>query len=176
MWATTRCSPTATSRCPTSRPSTAPTPWSSRASPELKAGPLAHLPSGSFWATAAWLSLSAITINIGRALGTLAGHGLDCATVATLQRTLLAVPARLARSARRYHLHLPAGWRWQRARTWLKRRIDGLPLRDLTATSTPTTHSPRTLSTPPRFRTPDLAHPGQQHRVGKIESRAVLPG
>ncbi len=95
---------------------------------ELKQGPLAHLPSGDFWANAAWVTLAAMTINMGRAIATLAGHGLGEATLATLQRTLLAVPARLARSARRYHLHLPVGWPWQTALTWLKRRIDALPL------------------------------------------------
>jgi len=95
---------------------------------ELKQGPLAHLPSGDFWANAAWLTLAAMTINMGRAMATLAGHGLGEATLSTLQRTLLAVPARLARSARRYHLHLPTGWPWQTELTWLKRRIDALPL------------------------------------------------
>jgi len=50
------------------------------------------------------------------------------ATLGTLQRTLLAVPARPAGSARRYHPHLPTGWPWQTALTWLKRRIDALPL------------------------------------------------
>jgi len=67
---------------------------------ELKQGPLAHLPSGDFWANAAWLTLAAMTINMGRAIATLAGHGLGEATLGTLQRTLLAVPARLASSAR----------------------------------------------------------------------------
>ncbi len=95
---------------------------------ELKQGPLAHLPSGDFWANAAWVTLAAMTVNMGRAIATLAGHGLGEATLGTLQRTLLAVPARLARSARRYHLHLPVGWPWQTALTWLKRRIDALPL------------------------------------------------
>ncbi len=97
---------------------------------ELKQGPLAHLPSGDFWANAAWLTLAAMTINMGRAIATLAGHGLGEATLGTLQRTLLAVPARLASSARRYHLHLhlATGWPWQTALTWLKRRIDSLPL------------------------------------------------
>jgi len=95
---------------------------------ELKQGPLAHLPSGDFWANAAWLTLAAMTVNMGRAIATLAGHGLGEATLATLQRTLLTVPARLAHSARRYHLHLPTGWPWQTALTWLKRRIDALPL------------------------------------------------
>jgi len=69
-----------------------------------------------------------MTINLGRAIATLAGHGLGEATLATLQRTLIAVPARLATSARRYHLHLPTGWPWQTQLTWLKRRIDAIPL------------------------------------------------
>ena len=69
-----------------------------------------------------------MTVNLARAIATLAGHGLSEATLATLHRTLLAVPARLTRSARRYHLHLPLGWPWQTALTWLKRRIDALPL------------------------------------------------
>jgi len=108
---------------------------------ELKGGPLAHLPSGDFWARtpttplrgasgppAPWVTLAAMTINMRRAIATLAGHGLGEATLATLQRTLLAVPARLASSARRYHPHLPTGWPWQTALTWLKHRIDALPL------------------------------------------------
>jgi len=98
-------------------------------------------PGGDFWARtpttplrgasgppAPWVTLAAITINMGRAIATLAGHGLGEATLATLQRTLLAVPARLASSARRYLLHLPTGWPWQTPLTWLKRRIDALPL------------------------------------------------
>jgi len=87
---------------------------------ELEQGPLARLPSGDFWARtpttplrgasgppATWLTLAAMTITMGRAIATLAGPGLAEATLATLHRTLLAVPARLTRSARRYHLHLP---------------------------------------------------------------------
>jgi len=104
---------------------------------ELKGGPLAHLPSGDFWARtptpplrgasgppAAWVTLAAMTVTMGRAIATLAGPGLAEATLATLHP----VPARLTRSARRYHLHLPTGWPWQTALTWLKRRIDALPL------------------------------------------------
>ncbi|MGW0762942.1 hypothetical protein ACWD1Y_41860 [Streptomyces sp. NPDC002814] len=40
---------------------------------ELKNGPSAHAPSGSFQATAAWLTPAAIAINLTRARGTLAG-------------------------------------------------------------------------------------------------------
>lgn len=52
-------------------------------------------------------------INLGRAIATLVGHDLGEAPIAVLQRTLIAVDTRLARSARRYHLHLPTGWPWQ---------------------------------------------------------------
>lgn len=40
---------------------------------------------------------------------------LVMATTATIRRTLVAVPARLARSARRIALHLPEAWPWQNA-------------------------------------------------------------
>ncbi len=40
---------------------------------ELKAGPLAHLPSGKFTANAAWLVLAAMAHNLLRAAAALAG-------------------------------------------------------------------------------------------------------
>ncbi len=40
---------------------------------DLKAGALAHLPSGKFAANSAWLALAAIAYNVTRAAGTLAG-------------------------------------------------------------------------------------------------------
>ena len=74
-------------------------------------GPLAHLPSGSFPANAAWLAIAAISCNLLRAAGCLAG--LACATArgATLRRDLIDVAARTARHGRgRLTLHLPEGW------------------------------------------------------------------
>jgi hypothetical protein len=83
---------------------------------DLKAGPLAHLPSGVFTANAAWLALATIAFNLLRAAGVLAavqpGHGLAVATTATLRARLVTVPARIARSARRLTLHLPLRWPW----------------------------------------------------------------
>ncbi len=83
---------------------------------DLKAGPLAHLPSGRFNANAAWLALATIAFNLLRAAGALAahrpGHGLAVATTATLRARLITVPARIARSARRLTLHLPTRWPW----------------------------------------------------------------
>ncbi len=40
---------------------------------DLKAGPLAHLPSKSFTANSAWLAIATIAFNLTRALGVSAG-------------------------------------------------------------------------------------------------------
>ncbi len=86
---------------------------------DLKAGPLAHLPSGKFAANSAWLVLATIAFNLTRAAGALASTFHARATTATLRTQLIAVPARLARSARRLRLHLPRDWPWQTAWTQL---------------------------------------------------------
>jgi hypothetical protein len=82
---------------------------------DLKAGPLAHLPSGSFAANSAWLVLAAIAFNLTRATGALASTFHAKATTATIRAQLIAVPARLACSARRLRLHLPRDWPWETA-------------------------------------------------------------
>jgi hypothetical protein len=79
------------------------------------ASALAHLPSGSFTANAAWTVLWAIAHNLTRAAGCLAGAFHARATTATIRAHLIGVPARLARSARRLTLHLPQSWPWQPA-------------------------------------------------------------
>jgi hypothetical protein len=79
---------------------------------DLENGPLGHLPSGKFQANAAWLTLAAAAFNLMRAAGRLAGPFHAKATGATLRRTLINTPARIASSARRIHLHLPDGWPW----------------------------------------------------------------
>jgi hypothetical protein len=74
-------------------------------------GPLAHLPSGSFPANAAWLALAAISHNLLRAAGSLASLGYAKARGATLRRDLIDVAARTARHGRgEITLHLPQGW------------------------------------------------------------------
>jgi hypothetical protein len=82
---------------------------------DLKNGPLAHLPSGRFPANSGWLVLATIAFNLTRAAAALADHGgrLAHATTATIRRTLITVPARIARSARRVRLHMPTAWPWQ---------------------------------------------------------------
>jgi hypothetical protein len=82
---------------------------------DLKNGPLAHLPSGHFWANSAWLICAAIAFNLTRAAGALASALHAKATTSTIRAQLINVPARLARSARRLALHLPANWPWEHA-------------------------------------------------------------
>jgi Transposase DDE domain group 1 len=74
-------------------------------------GPLAHLPSGSFPANAAWLALAAISCNLLRAAACLASLACAKARGATVRRELIDVAARIARHGRgRITLHLPEGW------------------------------------------------------------------
>jgi hypothetical protein len=74
-------------------------------------GPLAHLPSGSFPANAAWLTLAAISHNLQRAAGALASLGYAKARGTTIRADLIDVAARIARHGRGHiTLHLPEGW------------------------------------------------------------------
>jgi hypothetical protein len=84
---------------------------------DLKAGPLAHLPSGRFNANGAWLALASMAFNLTRAAGALASPFHAKATTATIRAQLINVPARPARSARRLRLRLPRHWPW--AADWL---------------------------------------------------------
>ncbi len=61
---------------------------------DLKAGPLAHLPSGRFTANAAWLVLAAIAFNLTRAAGCVASGSHARATTATIRAQLITVPTR----------------------------------------------------------------------------------
>jgi len=71
--------------------------------------------------------LAAIAFNLTRAAGTLASRFHARATTATIRTQLIAVPARLARSARRLRLHLPQRWPWQTAFTQLFTATCGPP-------------------------------------------------
>jgi hypothetical protein len=83
---------------------------------DLKNGPLAHLPSGSFAANSAWLVCAAMAFNLTRAAGCLASTFHAKATTGTIRAHLVNVPGRLARSARRLIIHLPTDWPWEH--TW----------------------------------------------------------
>ncbi|MGB2920593.1 MAG: IS1380 family transposase, partial [Mycobacterium sp.] len=81
---------------------------------DRKDSALAHLPSeGRFNANAAWLVLAVIAFNLTRAAATLTGPTLAKFRTATIRRTLITVPARIASSARRLTLHLPRDWPWE---------------------------------------------------------------
>ena len=81
-------------------------------------GPLAHLPSGSFPANAAWLALAAICGNLLRAAAALASLACAKARGATIRRDLIDVAARIARHGRGHvTLHLPEGW--HREQEWM---------------------------------------------------------
>ena len=81
-------------------------------------GPLAHLPSGSFPANAAWLTCAAIAHNLLRAAGSLASLAYARARGATLRRDLIDVAARTARHGRGHiTLHLPQDW--HREHQWM---------------------------------------------------------
>ena len=82
---------------------------------DLKAGPLAHLPSKSFTANSAWLAIATIAFNLTRALGVTAGGRYPRAETATIRAHLIHTPARVSTTARRQHLHLPTRWPWATA-------------------------------------------------------------
>jgi Transposase DDE domain group 1 len=94
---------------------------------DLKNSALAHLPSGKFTANSAWLVCAVMTFNLTRAAGSIAGGALIKATTSTLRRTLVAVPARVASSARRLTLHLPQHWPWEHGWTALFTQACGPP-------------------------------------------------
>jgi len=81
---------------------------------DLKAGVgLRHCPSGKFAANAAWLLAATLAHNLLRWVAAIGlGARQELMVAKTLRRTLLALPGRLTRSARRLVLHLPAGWPW----------------------------------------------------------------
>lgn len=77
---------------------------------ELKDNALAHLPSGKYTANAAWVALAVIAFNLARATGVAAS--MHHARWASLRKKIIDVPARIATTARRRDLHMPADWPW----------------------------------------------------------------
>ena len=119
-------------------------------------GPLAHLPSGSFPANAAWLTLAAISHNLLRAAGSLASPACAKARGATLRRDLIDVAARTARHGRGHiTLHLPEGWHREQDWTSLFEAACGPPApRGLTSPDPVTAaHGPTATRPQPPART-----------------------
>ena len=116
---------------------------------DLKHSALAHLPSGTLTANAAWLVLAVIVFNLIRAAATIGGAGLAKATTATIRRKIVTIAARVASSGRRIRLHLPHSLA-------LGNRLDGVVRSHhratprLTHPSDQPTGASRTLSGTPR--------------------------
>lgn len=94
---------------------------------DAKTSALAHAPSGSFQANAAWATCWAIAHNLTRAAGHLASpdhNGFHArATTPTIRATLINVPARTATRSRRIILHAPTNWPHATAFTQLHETI-----------------------------------------------------
>jgi hypothetical protein len=80
-------------------------------------------------ANTAWLALTVMAHNLGRAVGQLAGPDLQRATAATLRRKVFTVPGRLVHSGRRRRLRLPESWPWAGAITAALNTIHAMPMR-----------------------------------------------
>jgi len=111
--ATTPSSPTGSAPLSSWTPTTAATPRSSCASATSKPGRPAASSSGRFAANAAWLVIATLAHNLLRWIAAIGlGARQELVVAKTLRRTLLALPGRITRSARRLVLHLPVCWPW----------------------------------------------------------------
>jgi Transposase DDE domain group 1 len=94
---------------------------------DLKDQALAHFPSGSFAANAAWTVIACLAHNLQRWTGQLGLKDPTPRTARTIRRRLLQLPGRLTRTARRFTLHLPARWPWRHSFIEALTRIRALP-------------------------------------------------
>src|SRR5699024_5412670 len=132
---------------------------------DLKNSALAHLPSASFAANSAWLVCAAIAFNLTRATRVLASTFHAKATTATIGAQLVAVPARIARSARRMKLHLPRNWPWEH---------DFAGLFDHATVANGATHS--SLRPGHRPTRPDRRKSGKAGQTGEHRTPPSAPG
>jgi hypothetical protein len=84
---------------------------------DLKAGPLAHCPSGRFDANAAWAAAAVLAHNLTRWTAIIGGIDTRPLTPKTVRRRYLDLPGRITTSARKPTLHLAA--RWPSANSWM---------------------------------------------------------
>ena len=96
---------------------------------DLKAGGLAHVPSGKFNADAAWLALAVLAHNrnLGRWSLKAAGAAWQHATTETLRAKLASMPARLVHTARRIKVRAPTNWSWREPFEQALARITAIP-------------------------------------------------
>jgi hypothetical protein len=98
---------------------------------DLKEGAgLEHVPSGRFFANAAWLTCAVLAHNIVRWTDQLGGtrHGDQLTVARTVRVRLIALPGRLVNRSGRPTLRLPLDWPWAAAFTTALGRIRNLPL------------------------------------------------
>ena len=72
-------------------------------------------PNGVFNANAVWLICAVMAFNLTRAAALTEAPSLARAATATIRRKPICVPARIATTTRRLHLHLPTHWAWESA-------------------------------------------------------------
>jgi hypothetical protein len=94
---------------------------------DLKDQALAHFPSGKFFANAAWTVIAALAHNVLRWTTLIGLPDTTLRAARTLRRRLLTIPGRLARSARRTTLRMPARWPWARDFLATLQRLRALP-------------------------------------------------
>jgi len=94
---------------------------------DLKDQAMAHFPSGDFAANSAWALIGAVAHNLGCWTGRLGLTDPVPRRARTLRRRLFAIVGRLTSSGRRWTLHLPTRWPWQRAFIEALSRIRALP-------------------------------------------------
>lgn len=95
---------------------------------DLKEGVgLNHLPSGRFAANGAWLAVQVMAHNVACWVARI-GLGTSIPRTKTLRRRYFGLVGRLARSARRVALHLPARWPWAEAFRLALIRLRAIPL------------------------------------------------
>ena len=87
---------------------------------------LNHLPSGSFPANGAWLSIRVMAHNLARWTARI-GLGEQVVTTKTLRRRFFYLAGRLTHSARRLTLHLPQRWPWENQFSRALARLRALP-------------------------------------------------
>ena len=92
-------------------------------------GGLAHLPSGSFTANAAWLLCAALAHNLYRQIAILGQTQPSAQLVCgrTIRTRLFGVPGRLVNHGGRPILRLPARWPWAKAYQTTLANLRGLP-------------------------------------------------
>ena len=97
---------------------------------DLKEGAgMAHCPSGTFTANAAWSVLATLAHNLIRWVAALGLEHAGTVVAKTIRRKYIAMPGRLTHRSRRSQLHLPTRWPWAREWTECFNRLQALSLR-----------------------------------------------